>query len=69
MPVDIGKGQQVIPPRDSRSLEIVHFTAELAPIAKVRGGMASRDRRSLQGLLDVRDRVDCSQSLVANLPW
>jgi starch synthase len=40
MPVDIGKGQMVIPPRDSRSLEIVHFTAELAPCAKVRGWRA-----------------------------
>ena len=35
MPLDIGRGQLVIPPKDSRPLDIVHFTAELAPIAKV----------------------------------
>jgi hypothetical protein len=38
MPVDVGAGQNaLVQPRDSRCLDIVHFTAELAPIAKVRG--------------------------------
>lgn len=37
MPVDVGAGKtgSLVQPRDSRSLDIVHFTAELAPIAKV----------------------------------
>jgi hypothetical protein len=35
MPVDVGAGSSSVQPRDSRSLDIVHFTAELAPIAKV----------------------------------
>jgi hypothetical protein len=36
MPVDVGAGKNsLVQPRDSRSLDIVHFTAELAPIAKV----------------------------------
>ena len=39
MPVDVGAGKSsMVQPRDSRSLDIVHFTAELAPIAKVGGG-------------------------------
>jgi hypothetical protein len=65
MPVDIGKGQQVIPPRDSRSLEIVHFTAELAPIAKVRGG-----RRPL-GIVRGPDSSRGLRVILicANLPW
>ncbi|KAF8055587.1 SS4 [Scenedesmus sp. PABB004] len=37
MPVDVGAGASSVQPRDSRSLDIVHFTAELAPIAKVGG--------------------------------
>lgn len=36
MPVDVGGGSSSVQPRDSRSLDVVHFTAELAPIAKVR---------------------------------
>lgn len=35
MPVDVGAGSNMVQPRDSRSLDVVHFTAELAPIAKV----------------------------------
>jgi hypothetical protein len=35
MPVDVGAGSSSVQPRDSRSLDVVHFTAELAPIAKV----------------------------------
>jgi starch synthase len=35
MPLDIGRGHLVTTPKDSRPLDIVHFTAELAPIAKV----------------------------------
>lgn len=38
MPVDVGAGKNsLVQPRDSRCLDIVHFTAELAPIAKVGG--------------------------------
>uniref|UniRef100_A0A383VX60 Starch synthase, chloroplastic/amyloplastic n=2 Tax=Tetradesmus obliquus TaxID=3088 RepID=A0A383VX60_TETOB len=37
MPVDVGGGSSSVQPRDSRSLDVVHFTAELAPIAKVGG--------------------------------
>lgn len=42
MPVDVGAGKtgSLVQPRDSRSLDIVHFTAELAPIAKVSCGTA-----------------------------
>jgi len=40
MPVDVGAGKNsLVQPRDSRCLDIVHFTAELAPIAKVREGL------------------------------
>eukprot|EP00879_Flechtneria_rotunda_P011073 GHRR01011570.1.p1 GENE.GHRR01011570.1~~GHRR01011570.1.p1 ORF type:complete len:636 (+),score=228.04 GHRR01011570.1:282-2189(+) len=35
MPVDVGAGSSSVQPKDSRSLDIVHLTAELAPIAKV----------------------------------
>lgn len=35
MPVDVGAGSSSVQPRDSRCLDIVHLTAELAPIAKV----------------------------------
>jgi starch synthase len=38
MPIDVGAGSSSVQPRDSRSLDIVHFTAELAPIAKVGRG-------------------------------
>lgn len=37
MPVDIGPGCISAPPRDPKPLQVVHFTAELAPIAKVGG--------------------------------
>eukprot|EP00879_Flechtneria_rotunda_P012940 GHRR01013513.1.p1 GENE.GHRR01013513.1~~GHRR01013513.1.p1 ORF type:complete len:551 (+),score=164.70 GHRR01013513.1:30-1682(+) len=37
MPVDVGAGSSSVQPKDSRSLDIVHLTAELAPIAKVGG--------------------------------
>eukprot|EP00878_Enallax_costatus_P007835 GHUV01008200.1.p1 GENE.GHUV01008200.1~~GHUV01008200.1.p1 ORF type:complete len:443 (+),score=115.21 GHUV01008200.1:311-1639(+) len=37
MPVDVGAGSSSVEPRDSRILDVVHFTAELAPIAKVGG--------------------------------
>jgi hypothetical protein len=39
MPVDVGAGNSSVEPRDSRSLDVVHLTAELAPIAKVGGGV------------------------------
>lgn len=35
MPVDVGAGSNSVEPRDSRMLDVVHLTAELAPIAKV----------------------------------
>eukprot|EP00775_Hariotina_reticulata_P004742 gene4742-4992_t len=35
MPIDVGAGSSSVEPRDSRSLDVVHLTAQLAPIAKV----------------------------------
>ncbi|KIY93888.1 starch synthase [Monoraphidium neglectum] len=37
MPFDVGAGPPEAPPQDARPLQVVHFTAELAPIAKVGG--------------------------------
>ncbi|KAI8463844.1 MAG: soluble starch synthase [Monoraphidium minutum] len=37
MPVDVGEGPAGPPPRDAQQFTVVHFTAELAPIAKVGG--------------------------------
>jgi hypothetical protein len=50
MPVDVGAGSNTVQPRDSRALDIVHFTAELAPIAKARADLLAAAGRGLHSV-------------------